>query len=78
MNTTFHMPSVDRAYTSLALTSSETALHVRIGSERLEIPMVSCEALNRTLGQLQRRTIITLSDARAICAAWNRAITQDV
>ncbi len=77
MNTTFHMPGIDRACTSLALTSSETALHVRIGSERLRIPIVCTDAINGTLGQLRRRTIITFEDVCAICAAWNGAITRD-
>jgi hypothetical protein len=71
MNTSFHTTSIDRAYTSLALTSSGSTLHVRIGSQRLEIGMVSCDALQAALRQLRRSMTVTLSEAIAVCGDWN-------
>jgi hypothetical protein len=71
MNTSFHMTGIDRAYTSLALTSSGNTLNTRIGLQRLEMEMVSAEALEGAMRDLRRRMTITLSQTRAICAAWN-------
>ncbi len=76
MNTTFHMTGIDRAYASLALTSSENALHVRIGLRHLEIEMVSRETLEGAMLDLRRRMTISLSQTRAICAAWNTVSNQ--
>jgi hypothetical protein len=66
MNTTFHMTS-NQAYSSLALTSHGTTLHVRIGFEHLEIPMGSTRALAAAMQQLRREMIVTPDEIIQVC-----------
>jgi hypothetical protein len=66
MNTTFHMTS-NQAYSSLALTSHGTTLHVRIGFEHLEIPMGSTRALATAMQQLRREMIVTPDEIIQVC-----------
>jgi predicted aspartyl protease len=76
MNTTFHMTGIDRAYTSLALTSSGKTLNAHIGLQRLEIEMASRETLEAAMRDLRRKMTISLSQTCAICAAWNTVTNQ--
>jgi hypothetical protein len=76
MNTTFHMTGIDRAYTSLALTSNGHRLNARICLERLEIEMASRETREAAMHDLRRRMTITLNEFCAICDAWNAATNQ--
>jgi hypothetical protein len=76
VNTTFHMTGIDRAYTSLALTSNGHRLNAHIGLERLEIEMASREILEAAMHDLRRRMTITLNEVRVICDAWNVATNQ--
>jgi 3-hydroxymyristoyl/3-hydroxydecanoyl-(acyl carrier protein) dehydratase len=73
MNTTFHMTGIQHAYSSLALTSHGTTLHVRIGFEHLKIPMGSTRALAAAMQQLRCKMIVTPGDAVRICATLNSA-----
>jgi hypothetical protein len=66
MNTTFHMTG-NHAYSSLALTSHGTTLHVRIGFEHLEIPMGSTRALAAAMQQLRREMIVTPDEIIQVC-----------
>jgi hypothetical protein len=76
MNTTFHMTGIKHAYSSLALTSRSKTLHVRIGSQHLEIPMVSYRAVAAAMQQLRQATVITPEDAIRICTALNESDSQ--
>jgi hypothetical protein len=66
MNTTFHMTG-NRAYSSLALTSHGTTLHVRIGFEHLEIPMGSTRTLAAAMQQLRCKMIVTPDEIIQVC-----------
>jgi hypothetical protein len=77
MNTNFHMNGIQHAYSNLALTSSDTTLNVRIGMQHLEIPMVSPGALKIALQQLRQHMIISLDNAKTICAACNQETLQE-
>jgi hypothetical protein len=67
MNTTFHMTGIKHAYSSLALTSRGKTLHVRIGSQHLEIPMVSYRAVAAVMQQLRRKMIVTSDEIIQVC-----------
>jgi hypothetical protein len=66
MNTTFHMTGIN-AYSSLALTSHGTTLHVRIGFEHLEILMGCTRALATAMQDLRRKMIVTPDEIVQVC-----------
>jgi hypothetical protein len=77
MNTNFHMNGIQHAYSSLALTSSDTNLKLRIGKQSLEFPMVSLSALMAAMRQLREKVIISFDDAKTICADCNQETIHD-
>ena len=76
MNTTFHMPGVQHAYSSLALSTQGTNLHAQFGHGRLEFQMGCPHALAEAIRTLQRQMIVTPDQINRVCNAARAQATQ--